>query len=214
MGHSAKIGQVFGTMEIIDSRTIKTDRGTEHSEYQIRCTKCGTVRWHNSYTVLRGRANCYVCNPLQRRYLSKGERDAYPDKLYSVYRGMVRRCTQETSDKWQFYGARGIRVCDEWMQDYEAFGDWAMNNGWNEHMTLDRIDIDGDYEPSNCRWVDMKVQNNNKRNNIHVEYEGRDYTLAQFCEATGSKYDRARYLIFRKGYTADEALVIMSGEAV
>lgn len=80
------------------------------------------------------------------------------------------RCSNPKTKEYQYYGGRGIRVCDEWNNDFEAFATWALNNDFQENAkrgdcTIDRIDVNGNYEPSNCRWVSQKVQCNNKRNN-------------------------------------------------
>ena len=90
-------------------------------------------------------------------------------RLYGVWAGMKNRCYNSNEKHYEDYGGRGIAVCDEWRDDFQAFHDWAMVNGYDENAprgacTLDRIDVDGNYCPENCRWVDMKIQNNNKRN--------------------------------------------------
>lgn len=88
-------------------------------------------------------------------------------RLYRVWQGMKTRCNNPNSDSYRLYGKRGISVCPEW-NEYENFKKWALENGYDEtapfgECTLDRIDVNGDYEPENCRWVDMKTQQNNKR---------------------------------------------------
>ena len=91
------------------------------------------------------------------------------DRLYGVWSSMKGRCNCVTNHEYNYYGGRGIRVCDEWNDSYQSFKEWAMTHGYNPDAnkgdcTIDRINVDGDYEPSNCRWVSMKVQSNNKRN--------------------------------------------------
>ena len=88
-------------------------------------------------------------------------------RLFNVWRGMKRRCHSTSDKNYDIYGGRGIAVCDEWRNNFQAFYDWAMANGYDENAptgqcTIDRVDNDKGYSPDNCRWVDMKVQNNNK----------------------------------------------------
>ena len=90
--------------------------------------------------------------------------------VYDRYRSMLDRCNNPNHPSYRNYGGRGIKVCDEWM-DFDNFYKWAMENGYDESAkhgkcTLDRIDVNGDYEPSNCRFVSMKTQQRNKRNNV------------------------------------------------
>lgn len=89
-------------------------------------------------------------------------------RLYSVWSNMKGRCFCSTNKDYRHYGGRGITVCDEWKDNFQAFYDWSIANGYDKDAkfgdcTIDRIDVNGNYEPSNCRWVSMKVQNNNQR---------------------------------------------------
>lgn len=84
-------------------------------------------------------------------------------RLYRIYQLMKGRCYNSNQSGYKWYGGRGIRVCDKWRENYLYFKEWALANGYAETLTIDRIDSDGDYEPTNCRWVNMTVQNNNKK---------------------------------------------------
>ena len=87
--------------------------------------------------------------------------------------------------EYKHYGARGIVVCDEWKNNFEPFYDWAMTNGYEENLTIDRIDTNGNYEPSNCRWATMKEQSNNRRNNRTLTYNGQCKNVTQWAEEKG-----------------------------
>ena len=108
--------------------------------------------------------------------LIRHKRGENAPKLYYVYAAMKQRCFNPQNANYKNYGGRGITVCDEWANDYKAFHDWAMANGYNENAargecTLDRIDTDGNYEPDNCRWVSMKEQAKNTRNSFWYKYD-------------------------------------------
>ena len=90
------------------------------------------------------------------------------ERLYNVYLGMRHRCYDPKIKNYRLYGGRGIKICDEWLNDYSVFREWAYANGYDENAprgkcTIDRIDNNGDYTPQNCRWVDMKTQRKNQQ---------------------------------------------------
>lgn len=110
-------------------------------------------------------------------------------RIYRIYTNMVVRCTNSNDIEYKNYGGRGIRICDEWVDDFMAFNDWSMANGYKKNLTIDRIDNNGNYEPSNCRWVDMKTQQRNRRSNRLITINGVERTLIEWSEISG--IDRA-----------------------
>ncbi|MDU1413435.1 MAG: helix-turn-helix transcriptional regulator [Clostridium sp.] len=109
-------------------------------------------------------------------------------KNWNVWQSMLQRCNNENCKDYYLYGARGIKVCNEWYE-YINFYNWSMKNGYDEGVSIDRINTNGDYEPSNCRWITNKQQQNNKRNNIHIIYEGTFLTLTELAEKIGISRD-------------------------
>lgn len=103
-------------------------------------------------------------------------------RLYRIWTYMRRRCNDPKDKDFNNYGARGIKVCKEWNEDFIAFREWALTNNYQENLTLDRIDNGQGYFPENCRWVTNKEQNNNRRSNRLIEYEGVTKTVAQWAE--------------------------------
>lgn len=89
-------------------------------------------------------------------------------RIDNIYKTMLARCYKPTHNRYKYYGAKGVVVCDEWLCDKTKFFEWAFNNGYREDLTIDRINVNGNYEPSNCRWATYKEQNNNKTNNRWV----------------------------------------------
>lgn len=104
------------------------------------------------------------------------------NRLYNIWTGMKQRCSNENSDSWNAYGERGIKVCDEWKESFVAFREWALSHGYSDDLTIDRIDADGNYEPSNCRWATIRQQANNKRNSSRIEINGIIKSLPEWCD--------------------------------
>lgn len=103
-------------------------------------------------------------------------------RLYRIYKTMKTRCYNKNRDDYLKYGKRGITICDAWLNDFMSFYDWSMNNGYDDNLTIDRIDNNKGYSPDNCRWVDRKVQANNTRRNKYISYENETYTISQWAE--------------------------------
>lgn len=121
---------------------------------------------------------------LGERSLKHGD---FGTRLYGVWTAMKRRCQNPNVKHYKDYGGRGILVCSEW-QEYIPFKEWAMSSGYKEGLSLDRIDVNGNYEPSNCRWVTMFEQEQNRRNTVHIEYNGKMYTIREAADITGLSY--------------------------
>ena len=126
-------------------------------------------------------------------------------KIYKVWVRMKDRCNNPKSSDYYLYGARGIAVCKEWLSGFEVFYEWASENGYKEGLTLDRIDVNGDYETSNCRWVTVKVQSNNKRNNRFITFDGETRTIKQWSEITGIAPDTISHRL-KIGWNIEQAL--------
>lgn len=131
-------------------------------------------------------------------------------RQYRIWLMMKNRCFNKRCDRYNDYGGRGITVCDEWRNDFKAFYDWAMSNGYSDELTIDRINNDGNYEPTNCRWITVKQQNRNSRHNKLLTLNGVTHCLSEWCELTGlSKgciQNRLRY-----GWTVEETLTRPKG---
>ena len=131
-------------------------------------------------------------------------------RLYGVWCGMVHRCHSKDSYV-KGYWSRGITVCDEWRNNFESFHDWAIANGYDEtapesKCTLDRIDVNGNYCPENCRWVDRKVQANNRTNNRLLTHNGKTQTMKQWAEEFGINYQTLVSRIFQRSWDISTAL--------
>jgi len=133
-------------------------------------------------------------------------------RLNNVYHSMKRRCYSEKSTSYKNYGARGITICPEWLGEngFKNFAKWSMNNGYDKNAkrgecTLDRIDVNGNYEPSNCRWITNKKQCNNKRDNRYIELNGKTLSFTEWCDEYGVRPSSVYYRM-DKGMSFEEAL--------
>lgn len=106
------------------------------------------------------------------------------DPLYGRWNSIKQRCYNRDNPKYPHYGGKGVTFHDEWKNFYQ-FKQWALSNGYKKELTIDRIDSNGNYEPSNCRWVSQKVQQNNRTNNRLINLNGKEYTLSELSEKTG-----------------------------
>ena len=118
---------------------------------------------------------------------------------------MKSRCYNCNVSSYKNYGARGIRICDEWLNDFINFYEWSVNNGYNDKLTLDRIDVNGNYEPSNCRWSTNKAQCNNTRSNVLITIGDTTKTLANWCDFYNINYKTVRDRI-KRNWSIERAL--------
>lgn len=107
-------------------------------------------------------------------------------KIYFIWRSMRSRCRDKRNKN---YGGKGIKVCKAWLNDYDVFYSWAMKSGYKKGLSLDRINSDRDYKPSNCRFVPLKEQHSNEKRNIWINYKGKTLTIAQWCRRLKLKAD-------------------------
>lgn len=135
-------------------------------------------------------------------------------RLYRLWCHMKGRCNNSNDAHFKNYGGRGITVCDAWNNSYVEFKKWAVHNGYQESLTIDRINVNGNYEPENCRWIEMEKQAANKRRTIYVTCDGVTKTLADWAKYLNVKYStlykRIKYLGFTPEQTVSLAVRAMS----
>lgn len=164
-------GKVFGDLTVVGfGEKHRYPSGIIANWWECECV-CGKRKIVDGRNLRSGRVkNCgckktAMLNALNYKHGGAGRKNE--ERLYTIWRGMKQRCENEHNRSYKYYGKRGIGVCDEW-SDFSAFREWALNNGYDENAkygdcTIDRIDNDRGYEPSNCRWVSLAEQNRNKR---------------------------------------------------
>lgn len=129
-------------------------------------------------------------------------------RLAGIYYKMVRRCNNPKDAGYSRYGGRGIRVCKEWEKDFMSFYNWALKNGYAENLTIDRINNDGNYEPSNCRWITNAEQQRNKSTNHYITYGGKKMIIREAAELSGMS---EKTLAQRAAVSTDESYLYFKG---
>lgn len=127
-------------------------------------------------------------------------------KMYNTYYNMKQRCYNPKSNRYKIYGGRGIKICDEWLNNKDKFFNWCISSGIKKELSIDRIDVNGDYCPENCRWATNKEQLNNIRGNVKLEYKGKEYTIAQLSELLNINYQTIHKRLKYYNYDIDKVL--------
>lgn len=133
--------------------------------------------------------------------------------LWSRWNNIKRRCRNETDARYHQYGGRGIKICVEWLESFDNFAEWALANGYEENLTLERIDVNGDYCPENCKWITLQEQAFNKQDTKWVDYNGEHIQLMLLCERLGVSYDTIHDRIYKRGWSVEKALSTPSQRA-
>ena len=172
------VGQTFSRLTILE-RISKNGRG----HFKCKC-ECGNEIIVRSDGVLSGRIKSCGCYNKDKAKTGNARRvhGKHGTRLYRIWQAMHARCYIKTNPAYKNYGARGITICAEWLKNYQAFYNWAMSNGYNDNLTIDRIDVNGNYEPNNCRWSTRKEQANNKRTNHYITFNNETHTINEWAE--------------------------------
>lgn len=186
-------GMIFGRLKV-----VKRDANDSHGTARWLCLcECGNEK------VIRGdklrTGEIMSCGCYQNECRKSNDRKAKIAKantkhglsntrLYYVYDNMIKRCYDINNVKYKNYGQRGITVCDEWKLDRGSFYEWVINSGYQDGLTIDRVDVNKGYSPDNCRWATPKVQANNKTNNNYITYNNETRTIAEWADITNIPY--------------------------
>jgi hypothetical protein len=205
-------GLRFGRLTVIGLQPNETRRS-----YWVCSCDCGGTKVVRSDALQSGRTVSCGCKKREqdKKNLSSGysarvfkERGFVSGhtRLYGIWQNMRKRCNNENDARYSSYGGRGIKVCDEWDNDYLAFHNWAIENGYGENLTIDRIDNDGNYCPENCRWTTNKEQCNNRRSNIRIKIGNSERTLTEWCDIFCVDSNKIFERYYRNGFTGIDDL--------
>lgn len=193
------VGMKFGKLTVVG---FAYDEKHQNYKWECKCD-CGNEIEVFPGNAKAGRVRSCGCAQIETA-TTHGQRHT---RLYSIWVGMRRRCRDVNHKTYQQYGARGIRVCDEW-QAFEPFYQWAWANGYSDELSIDRIDVNGNYEPSNCRWADNKQQSRNRRSTRMVTIFGETLAVSDAIEKFGNgiHIDTVLKRMDKYGYSPERAI--------
>lgn len=191
-------GKRFGKLIVIER--IGTAK-SGHALWLCQCD-CGNTKLISSNQLrLTKSCGCFQREMAREKsqnriFDKKTKRSKCEDiRLHRIWTDMKKRCYNKNCKNAKTYYYRNIKVCDEWRYSFANFYNWAINNGYKDNLTIDRIDVNGNYEPINCRWTDIKTQNNNRTNNRIVFYDNKKMTLKQLAEMYKINYKKLSYYL-------------------
>lgn len=194
-------GQRFGRL-VVQSFSHKDKH--RHIMWNCLCD-CGNTVIANTHTLISGDSQSCGC---LRKEVSAHHATTHGlrhTELYHVWALMIQRISNPNCIGYSNYGGRGITVCDEWRNDFRVFYDWAISHGYQKGLSIDRMDVNGNYCPGNCRWATRKEQANNTRKTVWIEYDGQLMTITEAAE----RYNIPRSLVagrIQRGWTDQEAI--------
>ena len=198
--------QKFGRLTVIRRDLTKPN----HDAWWICECDCGNIISTTGSRLRDG--SCQSCGCLQKELLAERNKTHGETKtrLYNLWSKIKLRCYNKKSKDYDNYGGRGILMCSEWKKDFMSFKEWALSNGYDENAsyggcTIDRIDVNGNYEPNNCRFTTIKEQSRNTRFNRRYEYQGKSLCTEELAEIAGISGATLRYRL-NVGYTLEEAM--------
>lgn len=178
-------GEVFGKLTVV--RQMPFTVGDRYTKWECLC-ECGNTKIVSRNLLTEGKTTS--CGCLEKGVWNRTH-GMTRTKIYQTWLNMRNRCNRPGSRCWENYGGRGISVCQEWQKSFVSFYEWALNSGYKDELSLDRIDVNGNYSPENCRWITNAEQQRNKSNSIHVSYNGQDRGLRELCLEIGFPYKTA-----------------------
>lgn len=197
-------GKKFGKLEVIGVH----DTGSRKTYYVCQCD-CGNIKVVRADALISGATKSCGCIKKEQDKTNLTANHSHKmsgTRIYETWQDMKRRCYNKQNARYDRYGGRGITVCDEWLNNFQSFYDWAISNGYSDDLTIDRIDNDGNYEPSNCRWSTAKEQCNNRGSNINITIGNATKSLMRWCEIFNVDYKKVYARYKRNGYEGIDRL--------
>ncbi|WP_195245019.1 hypothetical protein [Clostridium celatum] len=198
-----RIGQVYGKLTI--TGLIYNEKAKRN--YALCKCECGNEKVVSISNLIKGATTSCGCYRNQRIKETCEKHGMYKTRLNKEYRGLKQRCYNSKNSRYKYYGGKNIKICDEWLgkDGFINFMNWSLENGYNDELTLDRIDVDSDYSPDNCRWVTMRIQCNNRTTSHFETFNGETKTVAEWADKVGIKASII-YKRLKRGWSIEKAL--------
>ena len=181
-------GMKFGRLTVIERAIDRIDtKGKRHIMWKCLCS-CGKTKDISRDSLLSNRVKSCGCLRAEKTKERKFKHGLRNTPLYRTWSNIKTRCYNPKNDTYKYYGEKGVTMCSEWKKDFLNFYMWSLENGYKEGLTIDRINSNGNYEPSNCRWVTATQQQNNKLNNYLIIYKESTHTLAEWSNILNINY--------------------------
>ena len=191
-------GKTFGHWQVLYRSGSTPNKA---SVWRCKCLLCGNEKDVVGSSLVNGYSTkCRRCVP--RQSLSKPHRK---DRIYHIYSAMKQRCYNPNAKHYDVYGGRGITVCDEWKNNPDAFIEWAYQNGYDDTLSLERIDTSKGYSPSNCTWIPLSKQAENRSMNHKISYNGNISSLAEACRQARISRDAVKSYQRKHGCSMQDA---------
>lgn len=202
--HPFVIGRRFGRWTALEERRLHSS-GRNRRAWLCRCD-CGAEQDNDPSALIQGQSTqCRTCSNREKAALkSRLTHGGTETRLYSIWSMMRRRCNSPTCDDYPRYGGRGIAICAEW-SDFAVFRAWALSNGYQPALTIDRRDNERGYEPGNCHWTTRTAQNRNRRDNVRYPFRGKRLTIPEIAEIVRLPAPALRLRVIRYGMSIEEA---------
>lgn len=194
-------GQRFGELVVVERATNGKGRSTR---WLCSCD-CGNETVVYAANLTRGMTKSCGCTRAEKVAQKLSTHRETKTRLYQIWYNMITRCYNPNSSHYEHYGARGVTVCDNWRK-YENFRDWALSSGYQDDLTIERIEVNGNYEPSNCKWATRKQQANNKRTSRYIEFNGQRRTVAEWADSMGMDKRALWDRLFVQNWSIERAL--------
>jgi hypothetical protein len=192
-------GQRFGRLVVLERDGTRSRRTT----WLCQC-ECGNTHVTTTSYLRSDAPHSCGCLVKEKRERAKWKHGQYGTRLYHIWDNMKRRCNSSQRPDFFRYGGRGITLCSEWFE-FRPFYDWAIANGYNDRLQIDRADNNKGYSPDNCRWVTGKANCRNKRTNRFITYNGEIKTLKDWSEILGINYRTLRKRLGKCGWSIEKA---------